>query len=641
MAFYRYSLTFLRQLLLITCTLVACWPISGALAVEAVRLQVLADPEGVLSIDQVSSPALASQFRDLSGSFSGGYTRKVHWFRMTVNAPPQEAILDTKQRLLLEAQPSYLDDVRIFVPKPGRPGDFVQKVAGDTHPFKAREVPARNFVFVIDFPDSKPQTLYLRLETSSSSLLFVRTWQITEFIAEQSHEYILFGLYYGLLLALLLINFWHGQWREDSTYRNFMAYLASMNLLMLGMNGIITGHLLPDFPNFAHHWVSVFVFVSLGFAARFHRNILQIDKTQPILNAYFVSLAWLPVVLAPAALLGYFPECATLLMTCSMISPVLGIFCTLKLIREKKVGSYFLMLANLVSLGGYGYVMIALLGIAKSAMVQIYGIQISSLIALLAFNFVLMSRLRQLRKERLLAQKEADQAQSAHLAINLVKQRQGALLSMLIHELKTPLGVIRLALDRLSGDETALRHANTAIRDISTVVDRCTKVDQLDQDQIMVRPTNCDMLVLLQDLRSKVIDPGRLVLEVPAPLPSLVCDRWLLQTIVSNLIDNAFKYSPANSSIMLRVVGLGNAEDGRAGIRLTVENQKGSAGLPDANGLFERYYRSPGAHSKTGSGLGLFIARQLAIRLGGSLSYILPLPDEKIRFSLWLPLLAK
>ncbi len=640
MPFHYYFWMFLRRLAITIGMLLVCLTAPAVFSAETVHLQVLVDPAGTLTIDEVSSAARASEFRDVSGSFAGGYSRKVHWFRMTLDAPHRGGVFDAGPRLLLEAQPPYLDDVRLFLPQPGRPGYFVQKTAGDIHPYSDREVPGRNFVFSVDFPDDRPQTLYLRLETTSSSLLFVRAWQNAEFVAAQTREYLVLGLYYGLLLAVLLLNLWHGQWREEAAYRNFMAYLTSVILLMLGVNGLVSEYLLADFPLLAHHWVSVFVFVSLALAARFHRSILEIDKRQPLLNAYFLSLAWLPVLLAPAALLGYFPECASLLMTCGMISPVLGIIRSLALWRQKRAGSQFLILANAASLSGYTYSMFGLLGITGSALTQLYGIQLSSLISLLAFNFVLMSQLRHLQRERTLAQKAAEQAQSAHLAVNLVRQRQGALLSMLIHELKTPLGVIRLALDRLGGDELALRHANTAVSDISAVVDRCMKADKLDQGIITVKPSPCDMVMLLRDIRTKATEPIRIELEAPLPLPSLRCDPLLLRTIVANLIDNALKYSPAGSRVTLRVVPLAHAEEGSAGIQLTIENQKGSTGLPDPGRLFERYYRSPGAHAKTGSGLGLFIARQLANRLGGSLSYILPMPDGKIRFSLWLPLLT-
>ncbi len=68
-----------------------------------------------------------------------------------------------------EHQPSYLDDLRLYLPDGS--GGFHVRQTGDLHPFATRDVPARGFVFRIDFPDATPQTLYLRVQTSSTSLV--------------------------------------------------------------------------------------------------------------------------------------------------------------------------------------------------------------------------------------------------------------------------------------------------------------------------------------------------------------------------------------------------------------------------------------------------------------------------------------
>ena len=72
------------------------------------------------------------------------------------------------------------------------------------------------------------------------------------------------------------------------------------------------------------------------------------------------------------------------------------------------------------------------------------------------------------------------------------------------------------------------------------------------------------------------------------------------------------------------------------GMLVTIRNQPGHAGWPDAQKVFQKYYRSPGAHSKTGSGLGLYLVRSAARRLGGWVRYV---PDTNtVMFEFWLPL---
>ncbi len=598
-------------------------------------LAVLADPEGRLNLEEVRAADAAGRFQPASNAFAGGYTRQVHWFRFRLDAPAPLSHAAPHRRLLLEVLPPYLDDIRLYLPRPGANGAFEEKVAGDLHPFGRRELPGRNFVFYVPFPDDQPQTLYLRLQTSSSSFLLLRAWNPPDFLHNHAREYALFGLYYGLMLALLVFNLWHGQWRQEPAYPPFIAHLGSLLLLLPAMNGLVSEYLLPDHPRIANAWVSYMVLVTVGLTAHFHRTILEIDRRQPWLNAYFLGITWLPLAATLTVPLSLFTETARVVLFLSMFSPLAGLFRAAQLLRQRREGSRFLVLAQLFSLAGYGYSLSALLGLTEGQQEQLYAIQLCALLSLLAFNAVLMSRLRQRHLYHEEAQKAAEQAQSAHLATQLAQQRQEALLSMLTHELKTPLGVLRLALDRLSGDATVLRHARTAVRDISDVVDRCMQVDLLDKGDISLQTAPCDLAALLTELREMTRDPGRVVLQLATPLPPLVSDPLLLRTILANLLDNALKYSPTGSPVSVSAAP--ETREGCPGLQVVVENLPGSAGHPDPERIYERYYRSPTAYARTGSGLGLFIARQLAERLGIQLRYIPGLEYEPVRFSCWIP----
>lgn len=92
----------------------------------------------------------------------------------------------------------------------------------------------------------------------------------------------------------------------------------------------------------------------------------------------------------------------------------------------------------------------------------------------------------------------------------------------------------------------------------------------------------------------------------------LESDPFLVRTIVANLLDNALKYSPPDTRVDLHL-------QQRAGeTAMRVFNQPGAAGMPDPQRLFDKYYRSPGAHKQTGSGLGLYLVAGLAKRIGAA-----------------------
>ena len=136
-------------------------------------LAVLTDKAGTLTIAAVAS-ADPAQFKPLpSGGFAGGFSRSAFWFRFTV-ARAGETWLDI--------QPPVLDDLRLFEPDPQRAGAWLERRAGDTLPFAAREVPYRSFVFKLRHADADPHTYYLRLATTSSAVLSARLMTPDDFI---------------------------------------------------------------------------------------------------------------------------------------------------------------------------------------------------------------------------------------------------------------------------------------------------------------------------------------------------------------------------------------------------------------------------------------------------------------------------
>lgn len=125
----------------------------------------------------------------------------------------------------------------------------------------------------------------------------------------------------------------------------------------------------------------------------------------------------------------------------------------------------------------------------------------------------------------------------------------------------------------------------------------------------------------------------RLRIDTPPHLPLPQTDPQFLQIVLGNLLHNALHYSDPLTPIR---VGLAPAEQqGEAGLAVRVSNTLGRAGWPDKQKLFGKYYRSPGAQTLTGSGLGLHLSRQLVQSLGGTLEYA---PSaQHVEFVLWIP----
>lgn len=589
-------------------------------------LAVLVDPSGSETIDSVSRPERKGDFSLLAGNgFSAGYTRKVHWLRIRIDAPPG-------RHLLLEILPPYLDDLRLFTPD--GEGGYRLRRGGDLLPMSARELPSRSFVFRIDFNEDAAQTLYLRVATSSTSLIVLRAWEPIDYMGTLVTEYLLFGLYYGLLLAMLLFNLWHGHWRHDVEHRSFLVYLLTVFLFMLALNGLVAQYLAPETPAIGQHWLSSIVLIVVGVAADFYRRILAIDRNTPVMNLYFLGMIGLSVVCFGAYVAGYFTEAARVLTLAALLFPIFGIARTVTLWHHGRAGSVFLALAFGSSLISYLITALSVQGLLPGEHWQLYSFQIGALLALLAFNFSLFKRLRHIQRQRDAAVEAARQAHNERDAGNLARQRQGALIDMLTHEIKTPLSVIRLRLGENKPSQRIQDHAERAVTAIDDIVERCAYASRLDDHAISVRPVFCDLSVILAECLAQRGIERRTDIVHPETLPvTLITDPALLAILVGNVLDNASKYSPPGSRIRIEITT--RCEGGYSGLVLAIANAVGGAGRPDPSQIFTKYYRAPGAQGKSGSGLGLSIAHSIAGLLGGRLRYI---PDQTdIVFELWLP----
>jgi len=209
-------------------------------------------------------------------------------------------------------------------------------------------------------------------------------------------------------------------------------------------------------------------------------------------------------------------------------------------------------------------------------------------------------------------------------------EQQDSFLNAVTHELKTPITSIHLYLETLEkrNVDEAQRHEFYQVmlqdtqRLMGTVesVLRAARVAQknapLSRSEVAVGPLvqeSMDWVRSRHHLAPQVVDwspEGE-----PDPQLSVIGDREELSTAISNVLDNAVKYSPQEPSVRVSVVtpDLQHVE---------IRVRDNGIGIPrgELKRVFRRFYRAlaPAASQVKGSGLGLFIVRAIARRHGGN-----------------------
>jgi signal transduction histidine kinase len=299
------------------------------------------------------------------------------------------------------------------------------------------------------------------------------------------------------------------------------------------------------------------------------------------------------------------------------------------LLQKKYVVSYYFLLALLLLTSVLPY-----LGKMAGTEFSANGLVYYALVS--GFNMTLLMQLRAQQQHKANAQMQQDLALSAQ-QISFEKIRrdeQSQLLTMLMHELKNPLAVIDLAQQSVD-DPDAKDYVSRNVSIIRNVLDQCLSADRLADGKITIQSQHVDVIELIDDLTESLDPTGeRIALHLATSPVVLHTDYQCLRMVLSNLIDNGLRYTDTAHPIQIWVEDQHNPI-GQAGLAITVINQPGIASWPDPDKIFQKYYRSTGAKSISGTGLGLFLVRSICALLGGTCTYE---PDDThVKFKVWLP----
>lgn len=186
------------------------------------------------------------------------------------------------------------------------------------------------------------------------------------------------------------------------------------------------------------------------------------------------------------------------------------------------------------------------------------------------------------------------------------------------HEIKNPLTAIQVQLDNLQAQDA---ERSPAIAEVRVQADRLAQLTRglrrlADLETRPLELERVEIGELLDEVAELVQTPGRLAFDVqrvPWPIPPIEADRELLLMALRNLIDNALKYSPAESLVQVRARDLAGA--------LAVEViDTGRGILPgDLPLVTEELYRGANVRDISGSGLGLAMVQRILARHGGAL----------------------
>ena len=228
-------------------------------------------------------------------------------------------------------------------------------------------------------------------------------------------------------------------------------------------------------------------------------------------------------------------------------------------------------------------------------------------------------------------------------------ERQDSFLNAVTHELKTPIASIRLYLEtlqrRATSEEQKQEFYKIMLSDsdrLLATVEQVLKAGQLGQRHRQQNRTLINLESLVADcititLQRHHLPPGSIILE-PVPGAVRLHTHGIaedLRTAVINVLDNAVKYSPEGVHIRCALAIVDYTS-----IALTITDTGVGLEPSQFKRIFKRFYRVPGRSMAKfkGTGLGLFLVRNIARQHGGDATAASPGPSLGTSITITLPL---
>ncbi|MBC8044879.1 MAG: sensor histidine kinase [Rhizobacter sp.] len=639
------------------------------------QLSLLEDAAKAWTVEQVASPAFSQRFvqsRTLTPNF--GYAASAYWVRFSIDVSQLDS---TSAAWVLESRTVHARRLDLYVPRAD--GGFTASRTGTEFSGGGNRKPYRYPSFPLSLHQPAPAastilTFYLRYETDTPFIIPLVLWQAETFAVQDRHELFIFGLYFGIAVAITLYSMFLYLSLRDKTYLYYLLNISCFAGALFFHNGVATEFL----PSGVAAWMLrgpfiYILYISAMFALEFIRKLLNTKFYAPRLHPWLMAMRWVIVATSLLSLVlprsFMFQSVPILTLFIAVLAIVCGAACLRKGYQPAR---YFLIAWTAFLVGGILY-QLRNMGFLPTNDFTEYSYQYGSAIEMILLSLALADRIHLLRREKEHAESEAlrseiyrlrtvelgdalhatelQSAEAERQRAEAERQKEIAqkanlfkteLLSIAAHDLKNPLqsvlGFAELLREKYPGLETEPESAawfgsliSQASRRMLRLINDLLTTAATETYQLSLTKTAVD----LSKLAESVVDHNRhqagrksqrLVFTASAGCTVMV-DEERIKECIDNLISNAIKYSPRGAAIHVEVGLLHDAPalqsdtgNGLASlVRVAVRDEGQGMSEEDLKKVFGKFQRLSARPSggESSTGLGLSIVKQLIELHGG------------------------
>ncbi|TAL38580.1 MAG: hypothetical protein EPN93_04545 [Spirochaetes bacterium] len=365
------------------------------------RMMLFEDTGGTLGIHDILSGSHDEMFRPVRRDvITVSYTRSAQWIKFSLrNETAAERLF------YFELNFPLIDDIRVY--SVDARATITEQKTGRNYPFAAREIKNRNFVVPLEILPGQERVYLVRIESKDTYPLSPAVWKPMAFYEWDHLQQYVLGLYYGVILVMVLYNLFIFMSTRDSVYFYYiMTVLILHGMLQLILNGLAVEFFQGESTWWSRDARGLFHNIGLIFSVLFVKKFLTTRKITPRIDLVLTLLMVFAVIQIPLVfLIDYFYQVHCDVVAGFFIPPLALSAGVINFMKGNRSARFYLLAWGTLLVAGFIYAL-KVLAIVPSTMVTENLWQASFALEVVLLSFALGDRINIMKRENELAQEE-------------------------------------------------------------------------------------------------------------------------------------------------------------------------------------------------------------------------------------------
>ncbi len=352
------------------------------------HLEIAEDTDNKWTIDSITKPGFDKFILNTEAYRYVENHTSTYWIHIKARN-----LSHSPKKWVFEVLSMHTNDLQLYYKIDGR---YVMKQTGEKRPFQQREYKVKNFTFDLPIETGEVQDIYVRVRSMNDAGFEYKIRSQQYFTWYATHEYLYLGVYYGLLIFLIIYNIFLFATSLDKLYLFYVLYLVGCCLVSFSEDGLCFEFLWPNHPGinaFVDRYCEQFFLV---FFIIYVSSFISLPKTYPVFSKLLIGTVGIYLMIQV-----FFVKAAEITYLYMYWLPFMMVYAIVVYSYKKGYkAARFLII-------GYSFVLFSILisrlrwyGIIDANIFTVYSFYFAVVIEAFVFTYAISDRFNLLKKEK-------------------------------------------------------------------------------------------------------------------------------------------------------------------------------------------------------------------------------------------------